>query len=123
VDHEILVSPDRSHIVLRIIGPTGRNRMGQVFEAHRLGAQLDIHCFLVDLRQAVDLESPADDYAMANHDFPNTPLVDLAARVCCVVSPGDHSHDFLIAAFRESGSNIERFESLAEAEAYLRADR
>lgn len=123
MDHEIVVSPDRSHIVLRIIGPTGRNRMGQVFEAHRLGAQLDIHCFLVDLRQSVNLESPDDDLAMAQVDFPNTPLVDRSARVCCVVSPNDHSHDLLLAAFRASGSPIERFESVADAEAYLRAGR
>ncbi|MBI2408578.1 MAG: hypothetical protein HYV19_09795 [Gemmatimonadetes bacterium] len=123
MDHEIVVSPDRSHIVLRIIGPTGRNRMGQVFEAHRLGVQLNIRCFLVDLRRAVNLESPEDDHAMAHVDFPNTPLVDRTARVCCVVSPDDHSHDLLLAAFRESGSNIERFESIEEAEAYLRAGR
>ncbi len=120
MDHEIFVSADGSYIALRIIGKTGRHRMAQVEEAHALGAQRDIHRFLVDLRDAVNVESPVQDYRMAYTDFPAAPQVDLHARVAALTVPGDHSHDFLVTVFRNSGAWIEQFDDLEMAEAYLR---
>lgn len=120
MDHEITVAADGAYITLRILGPTGRHRMEQVVAAHVLGAQLGIRRFLVDLREAVNLESPVQDFQMANADFPAHPQIDRTARVACLVTPGDHSHDFLITVFRNAGSYLEKFENPAQAEAYLR---
>lgn len=120
MDHEIFVSHDGTYIVLRIIGETGRHRMAQVTEAHALGAELNITRFLVDLRDAVNVDRPMDDYKMAYHDFPSESTVNRTARVACLVAPGDRSHDFLITVFRNSGSWIEQFDDLSQAEVYLR---
>lgn len=120
MDHEIFVSDDGTYVVLRIIGATGRHRMAQVVASHELGAKLNINRFLVDLRDALNVDTPVEDYGMAYTDFPATPEVNRAARVACLVSPGDRSHDFLITVFRNSGSWIEKFEDLAQAEVYLR---
>lgn len=120
MDHEITVAPDAAYIILRIIGPTGRHRMGQVVAAHELGARLGIHRYLVDLREAVNQESPVEDFHMANRDFQAAPQIDRSARVACLVSPGDRSHDFLVTAFRNAGSFIEQFDNPGRADAYLR---
>ena len=119
MDYEIRVSDDGTYVILKIIGPTGRHRFAQVVEAHVLGASLGLRRYLVDLTEATNTESPLESYDLAYHDFPEDDRIDRFARVAALVSPGDHSHDFLVTVFRNAGSIIETFEDLESARRYL----
>ncbi len=113
--YEVLIADDRSHIVLKLLGAAGRPQFQGVLDAHALGAKEGIHRYLVDLTEATNRDSTLDDYEMAYTDFPAHAVIDRSARVVALVRPGDHSHDFLVTVFRNSGSFVELFDDRAAA--------
>jgi hypothetical protein len=116
------VAEDQSHIILKLIGHSGRPEFQGVLEAHALGRELGIHRYLVDLTEATNPDTPAEDYQLANRDFMASPALDLAARVVALARPGDHSHDFLVTAFRNAGAYLELFDDRPAALRALLAD-
>jgi hypothetical protein len=119
--YEIRVSDDGAYIVLKVTGATGRTGLAQVVEAHALGAKLGIRRYLVDLTEATNPDPPSQSYEFAYGDFPATPGIDRFASVAALVSPGDHSHDFLVIVFQNSGSAIGLFDDREAALRHLLA--
>lgn len=115
-------SDDGAYIILKVTGTTGRTGLSQVVEAHALGAKLGIRRYLVDLTEATNPDSPLESCEFAYRDFATTPGIDLNARVAALVSQGDHSHDFLVTVFRNSGSGITLFDDPEAARQYLLSD-
>lgn len=109
MDYSINASPDDKYVILNIKGNVTRRSMSPVvFEAHRLGHQLNVHCYLVDLLESRNIETVVDNYEFANVDM-RYPDIDQNACVAFLVSPEDHSHDFVETVSRNAGMDITIF--------------
>lgn len=121
MDYTIGPSSDRTYILLTVRGDITRAKaMAQNREAHALGRELGIRCFLVDVTRARNIDSVVDQYDFAYTDMQRTPEIDRGARVATLVAPGDDSHDFVETVAKNSGLNMKLFTDRDEALAWLR---
>ena len=63
--------------------------------------------------------STLGSYRFAHDDMKRTPAIDTSAVVAVLVSPGDHSHDFIETVSRNSGLNVTLFTDRERAVAHL----
>ena len=120
VTHTLAVSEDGIFIIQTIVGDLTRDSaIRNNIEAHALGKQLGINRYLSDLTSCRNVESPVDDYAFATADMENDAINHLA-RVALLVSPDDHSHDFIETVLKNAGQNVTIFRDREAAEAFLR---
>ena len=121
--YSIYPSEDKKFIIVKVVGEiNGKMAMQQNLEAHALGTELGINRYLVDVTEARNTDTILDNYQFAHDDMKITPGIDLSARVVTLVSPGDHSHDFMETVARNSGLNVKIFTDRDLAENYLRAE-
>ncbi len=118
----IHVADDRSYITLKFTGPAGRPGFEGVLAAHAKGREIGVRRYLVDLTEATNSDSAIQDYEMAYTDFP-THGIDRFAKVVGLVSPGDHSHDFLATVFQNAGFRIDLFDDREKAVSALLAGK
>ena len=119
--YTITLSDDGEYIVLKVTGFISReSAMRQNLEAHALGRRLQIDRYLVDLREARNVESPAEAYDFAYKDMQLAEGIDLNAIVATLVSPDDHSHDFIETVSRNAGLNVTLFTDLDLAKQHLK---
>ena len=107
-------------MVLTVTGEiNGKLAIQQNVELRGLGGELGICRYLIDLTDCRNTDS-----ILGNYDFVNreADLVEPNAGhvLAFLVSPGDHSHDFVEIAARSAGFNVKRFTDRSLAEAYLR---
>jgi hypothetical protein len=108
--YTIKPSKDGKYIILTVVGEINRqSAMKQNLEAHALGKKLGINRHLVDVTEARNTDSVAESYDFAYTDMKETEGIDIYARVATLVSPGDHSHDFIETVARNSGLNVKIF--------------
>jgi hypothetical protein len=120
MSYTISPSDDNSYIIVKVKGTiTRQTAMQQNLEAHALGRRLQISRYLVDVTEARNTDSVIQNYEFAYTDMKNTPGIDRSARVAVLVSPGDHSHDFVVTAAKNSGLVVEIFTELDLAKQYL----
>jgi hypothetical protein len=118
--YTITPSVDGSFITIKVRGDITRQAAAQMnLEAHALGEQLKVNRYLVDVTEARNVDLANDDYQFANVDMKNMDGIDKSAFVATVVSPGDHSHDFMETVCRNAGLNVRIFTDLAEAIRFL----
>lgn len=118
--HTITTSEDGQYILIKVKGVIDRNiAMQQNLEAHALGKKLNIHKYLVDVTKATNSESTTDKFKFANNDMQEAPGIDKSARVAVLVSPDDHSHDFIETVTRNAGLNMRIFRDSEEAMQFL----
>ena len=92
MSYTIFPSEDRKYIVLQHWGEiNGEIAMVRTQEAHRLGAELGITQYLVDLTEARNVDSIARSYKFAYKDAKSSPKIEQNMRVAMLVSPEDHS--------------------------------
>lgn len=91
-------------------------------EAHTLGKKLEINRYLLDLREARNVDSPVNGYKFAYDDMPNEPMIDRKARVAMLVSPEDHSHDFIETVAQNTGLDVTLFRDYEQAIQHLTKD-
>lgn len=119
MSHTITPSEDKSHIILKVIGDlTTQLAVKQDLEAHALGRQLGIDRFLVDLTEARNVESVFENYNFAYKDM-NTEGINRQAHVVLLVSPQDHSHDFVETVARNAGLDVTLFREREPAMRHL----
>lgn len=124
VEHTVKPSDDNTHIILKINGEfTARAMMEWVIESHTLGQELGIHGYLVDVRNARNVDTVLGNYQFAYSDMKSTAGVDPQARVAGLISPGDQSHDFVAMVSENAGMNLKLFTDPEEAKHYLRKHR
>jgi hypothetical protein len=121
--YSIKPSQDGKYILVTVQGDMTRAlAMEHNRESHALGRKLGIRRYLVDLRKSRNVESLLDGYQFAYQDMPQQPEIDRSARVAILVSPGDHSHDFIETVSRNSGLDVTLFRDYEQAIAHLTGD-
>jgi hypothetical protein len=107
MEYSINLSEDGKYIVLKHWGEiNGDIAMNRIIEAHRLGSELGITRHLVDLTEARSVDSVSKAYRYAYEDMKTPPGINLNVRVAMLVSPEDHSHDFVETVLRNAGHNV-----------------
>jgi hypothetical protein len=104
--YTITVSSDNRYIILSIEGGISRETaMVYNLEAHKLGNALGINRYLVDVRFSRNTDSVIANYSFAYSDM-NHEDIDRFAKVAILVSPDDHSHDFVETVSRNAGFDV-----------------
>ena len=108
--YTISLSDDESYIIVKILGKqTAESAMKQNLEAHAFGDELGIGRYLVDATEAVNVDSTLENYSFAYTDMQTPTGINKAAIVALLVSPDDHSHDFIETVSRNVGLNVTIF--------------
>jgi hypothetical protein len=111
---------EKQYIYMKIIGNINRKLATKYnIEAHSMGKQLQINRYLVDLTGTVSNEPIIDQYDFAYKDMKDVPEIDKSACIAILVSPEDHSHDFIEIVSRNNGANVILFRDREQAENYL----
>ncbi len=76
--------------------------------AQAMGTERGISRFLIDVRQARNVETTLSNYQFAYETLPET-HVARSNRVAVLHEPGDHSHDFVETVSRNAGFNVRMF--------------
>ncbi|MBN1264337.1 MAG: hypothetical protein JXA25_02510 [Anaerolineales bacterium] len=119
MSYTIKVSESGKYIEMKVVGNIDNLKAVQYnIEAHALARENGINKHLVDVRDAVNTDTVTNNYNFAYKDMPQADI-DLSATVATVVSPDDHSHDFMETVSRNSGMNVRLFTDIDEAIAYL----
>ena len=87
-------------------------------EAHQVGRENGISKYLVDVTDARNVESVANNYQLAYKDMKHE-TYDRHAKVAFLVHPEDHSHDFVEMVFFNSGFNVKLFKEKDHALSFL----
>lgn len=118
--YTIAASEDRKYIILRIEGEiTAASIMKMIVEAHAFGDQNHISRYLVDATDARNTSTISENYQFAYENMKMTPGLNLLARISMLVSPEDHSHDFVETVTQNSGFITRLFRNREEAIEYL----
>ncbi len=120
----ITLSPDRKYIIQKVSGEINRAKAMQFNqETHALGKEKSINKFLVDMTQARNTDTAVNNYQFAYKDMKKMPKDVRNARIATLVSPDDHSHDFIETVSQNSGLNVKIFRDRDEAIRYLLKDQ
>lgn len=114
--YSIEVSGDKRYIILTILGSISReSAMLANIEAHKLGNELGINKYFVDLTQAINSESVLENYEFAYTDMKRESIINRFAKVVMLVSADDHSHDFIETLSVNTGLNVKLFRDHTQA--------
>ena len=119
MDYKISLSENRDYIILQYLVPmTTKVSLESGPEIMRLAIENNISKFLFDMRDSKNIQSPSGNYYFANQyiqkfNFPRN------TRSAFLVSPDDHSHDFITTAFLNAGYIVAQFTSEEEAIKWL----
>jgi len=120
MEYSIKPSEGRDYIILTVVGEfTAETFMQCIVETHTLGREMGIRNILVDVTNARNVDSAMGTYKFAYSDMKTTEGVDPLARVAGLVSPGDHSHDFVETASSNAGMFLKLFTDPDKAIDYL----
>ena len=122
MNYTLIPSADGTFIAIKIKGDIDRrSAMKMNLEAHALGKKLNIRRYLVDATESRNTDSVANNYDFAYTDMKQTGELDRSAIVANLVSPNDHSHDFVETVSRNAGLNMRLFTAPKEAMQFLMA--
>ncbi len=120
MEYTITASEDKKYITLKVTGDfRGKEMMGGIIEAHLLGKGIGINRFIVDVTDGKNIDPVINQYKFAYSDMKKTPEVDPQARVAGLVSPGDHSHDFIETVLNNVGLSLKIFDDFDKVLEYL----
>ena len=74
-----------------------------------MGDKLGITLHLMDVTEARNVDSVSKTYKFAYEDIKDFPGINMNVRVAVLVSPEDHSHDFVETVARNAGQDITIF--------------
>lgn len=115
----IVKEPGEAFITLKYEGKVTRNFVfSRTLEAHALGAQLGINCYLVDMIEARNADSVLNNYQFVHTDLRSSGI-NVHARVAVLVTPDDHSHDFVVLVSQNASNNVHIFNDRALAVQFL----
>lgn len=120
MSYSITISEDGNYIILKTTGDiTSSNIIPANLESHALGKKMGISKFLVDASESRNTSSISENYKFAHSDLHNFPEINKSARIAFLVSPNDHSHDFIETLTRNAGHNTTIFRDREKAVKYL----
>ena len=113
--YSIAASEDKKYIIVKVVGNISRQLAIQYnLEAHALGKELGIDRFLLDFTECKNTDTVLRNYKYVYDDMKN-PGINQEARTVMLVSPSDHSHDFIEALFKDAGADFTLFHDLGLA--------
>lgn len=119
--YTLSVSEDNVFVIETVTGEMTRQLgMTMAVDAQAFGQRLKINRYLIDVTQARNVEGPFDAYEYAYIDMQNEPMIDRSSRIALLVSPDDHSHDFIETVLRNAGHDVTMFTDRTRAEEHLR---
>jgi hypothetical protein len=119
--YTITVCGDDLFITIKVTGGmTNQSAMKFSIEAHARGQELGIDRYLMDLTEARNVDSVINNYKFAYQDLGSAPTISPTEKVAMLVSPDDHSHDFIETVVRNAGLDVTIFTDRACAERHLR---
>lgn len=111
--------PDERFITLKFVGKLTRKFIfSHTLQAHKLGTQLDVHSYLVDMTEAQNIDTVLNNYQFVHEDMRN-PEIDHFARVAVLVSPNDRSHDFAVLVSQNAANPVRIFHDRTLAKQFL----
>jgi hypothetical protein len=121
MEHRIEPSEQGDYIVLKVVGELdGATMIKCIIEAHAKGIEMGVKRYLVDATEARNIDSVLGNYDFAYSDMKTTPGIDKSARVAGLVSPTDHSHDFVETLLLNAGLTFRLFTDPDAALGFLR---
>ena len=119
MSYTISTSEQADYIILKVTGNISRVlAIDYNLEAHALGKQLGISRFLLDFTECRNTDTVLRNYKYVSEDMLN-PGINQQACTAMLVSPGDHSHDFIEALFQSHGGNVTLFNDREQAVRHL----
>lgn len=113
--YELTIPPDATYVLVTVDEPfTRRLAIDLAVGSSRLAAFEGLRGFLYDLRRSRNVESVLTNYEFVHRDMPPLDL-DRCARVALLVSPDDHSHDFVETVSVNVGYSVRLFRDEAIA--------
>jgi hypothetical protein len=120
MNYTITPSADGMFIILKVKGNINRRiAMEMNLDAHALGKRLRVGRYLVDVTEARNTDPIGESYEFAYSDMQKREGIDKFALVATLVSPDDHSHDFMETVARNAGLNVKIFTDKDEAMRFL----
>jgi uncharacterized cupredoxin-like copper-binding protein len=120
MSYTITPSEEGKYIILKHYGEINSElAMERNLEAHALAAKLGITRHLVDVTEAKNVDSVTKTYKFAYEDMTMPPGINKFACVAVLVSPEDHSHDFVETATQNAGQNVTLFRDRESAIKHL----
>lgn len=118
--YEISLSDDGSYLHIRLFQSITAE-LERIFAEEAINAARGkgILRYFADVRGIKNVADPAEKYVLANEEMKHFGL-DPASRVAVLISPGDHSHDFIETVFRNAGFNFRLFKDEGEALDWLK---
>lgn len=118
--YSITVSEDGKYIVAKHVGSlTGDQVIQRTREAHALGEKLGINRHLMDVSEARNVDTVTNNFEFAYQNIVRSQGINMTARVAVLVSPDDHSHDFVETVTRNAGQNVTFFRDRESAIRHL----
>jgi hypothetical protein len=122
--YTIKPSEDGAYIILKHWGEINSEMTTQRnLEAHALAAELGITRHLVDVTEARHVDTTLNTYNFAYEDMRTLPGINKNARVAVLVSPDDHSHDFVATVAWNAGQDVTLFTDREAAIQHLLAEK
>jgi hypothetical protein len=116
----IKLSENEDYVLLQIDADfTSKEMMEWVIESHTLGREKGVRSYLVDVRNARNIDSAFGKHKFAYSDMKKTETADKNARVAALIRPNDDSHDFVELASNNAGMNMKLFTDIDEAIEFL----
>lgn len=117
--YSITVSDDGKYIILKATGPISRQvALEYHLEAHALGRERGLDRFLLDFTECHNTDTVLRNFKYVYDDMQNPGIIQTACT-SLLVSPADHSHDFIEALFRDAGADFTLFHDRSLAVANL----
>lgn len=108
-EYSIAPSDDEKYIILKVVGQFGRQQaLAWHLESHKMGQEMDIDRFLLDFTEGRNTDTVMRNYTFVSQDM-RSPGINLKARIAMLVSPYDHSHDFIEAMLKQEGVDVALF--------------
>jgi hypothetical protein len=120
MEYEISIAGNKQYILITVKGEMDIDMtMRYTHESNDLGQAEGIDKFLTDLTQARNKLRVIQNYEFAYEKVAPDPHLNQNAKVALLVSPGDHSHDFVETVLINAGLNIRLFRNRQIAMDYL----
>jgi hypothetical protein len=121
MSYELTIPPGAPYVLITVDEPFTRQlAIDLAVGSSRLAAFEGLRRFLYDLRCSRNIESILTNYEFVHRDMPPLDL-DRWARVALLVSPDDHSHDFVETVSVNVGHAVRLFRDEAAAIHWLTA--
>jgi hypothetical protein len=107
MSYAITRAVDGEYIITTIDDDVTRETAQQhALDAHALGAELGIRCFLFDVTAARNSESVLGNFKMTHEDSLNLSAQARRSCVAVLVARGDRTHDFNETLARNAGLDV-----------------